>query len=209
MFSALQNPTGPPLDNVKGTMIQIKEANYGAGTIKSGGTLENKSPDKIGFSSGAGAIPTGAGGKNNFFIKVAEKKNDPHGLNSQNGYDNGKGGNQQKPQTFENKKLSQSYVVYHQMKKNLMQSNGVLGRGSRYQPGALGAQSPVSDENFDDQFLQLDNNVNKNPVTPFKDDPGMNALEQALQDHLNKEKYDPQSDNNFDKYHLRIKKVGN
>ena len=94
-------------------MIQIKGANYGAGTIKSGGTLENKSPDKIGFSSGAGAIPTAAGGKNNFFIKVAEKKNDPHGLNSQNGYDNGKGGNQQKPQTFENKKLSQSYVVYH------------------------------------------------------------------------------------------------
>ena len=37
----------------------------------------------------------------------------------------------------------------------------------------------------------------------------MNALEQALQDHLNKEKYDPQSETNFEKYHLRIKKVGN
>ena len=85
----------------------------------------------------------------------------------------------------------------------------MLGRGSRYQPGILGAQSPISDENFDDQFLQLDNNVNSNHITPSKEDRGMNALEQALQDHLNKEKYDPQSETNFEKYHLRIKKVGN
>ena len=49
-------------------------------------------------------------------------------------------------------------------------------------------------------------------MSPAKENSGMNALEQALQDHLNKEKYDPAKqlmDNNFEKYHLRIKKVGN
>jgi len=95
MFSALQNPTGPPLDNTKNTLMQIKGAPYGGGTVKSGSILDGKgdsrSPEKIGFNSGPG------GAKGNFFIKVTEKKNDPHGLNSQNGYDNGKGGNQQKP----------------------------------------------------------------------------------------------------------------
>jgi hypothetical protein len=70
----------------------------------------------------------------------------------------------------------------------------------------------MSEENFDDQFLQLDMNVNTtNQASPVKDS-GMNALEQALQDHLNKEKYDPGKalmDNNFDKYHLRVKNAGN
>ena len=97
------------------------------------------------------------------------------------------------------------------MKKNLMQTNGLIGRGSRYQPGIVGAQSPVSEENFDDQFLQLDNNVNSNQISPLKEDTGLNALEQALQDHLNKEKYDMSKqliDNNFEKYHLRIKNQG-
>ena len=72
------------------------------------------------------------------------------------------------------------------MKKNLMQTNGVLGRGSRYQPGgavAVNVQSPISDENFDDQFFQLDHTVNNtNTVdtgSPNKDDDkdGLNALE--------------------------------
>lgn len=132
----------------------------------------NRSPDKrsnMNFKN-----------NNNFFIKVSEKKNDPHKLNNQNGYNKNlisKPESEKKPQIFENKKLSQSYVVYHQMKKNLMQTNGVLGRGSRYQPGILGATSPVSEEHFDDQFLQLDSNVNKNQKSSIKEERGMNALE--------------------------------
>lgn len=69
----------------------------------------------------------------------------------------------------------------------------------------------MSEENFDEQFLQLDSNINTNvESSPMKEDRGnMNALEQALQDHLNKEKYDPIDNNNFDKYHLRAKNAGN
>lgn len=53
--------------------------------MKSDGTLngnkgDGRSPEKLGFNSGPGGIAGGA--KNNFFIKVTEKKNDPHGLNS-------------------------------------------------------------------------------------------------------------------------------
>ena len=68
--------------------MQIKGGNYGAGSsaIKSGVTPdgarippEGRSPEKL--AKGAG--PNGHGtAKNNFFIKVLEKKNDPHGLNS-------------------------------------------------------------------------------------------------------------------------------
>ena len=50
---------------------------------------------------------------------------------------------------FESKKLSQSFVVYHQMKKNLMQSAGVA-RGSRYQHPLLGQQPPLSEENIEE-----------------------------------------------------------
>ena len=101
-----------------------------------------------------------------------------------------------------------------------MQSNGVLGRGSRYQPGLLGPSLAqpgekvlMSEENFDEQFLQLDSNVNVNHRSPGKDESNqMNALEQALQDHLNKEKYEQNKqltlDNNYEKYHLRIKHAG-
>lgn len=64
------------------------------------------------------------------------------------------------------------------MKKNLMQTNGLIGRGSRYQPGILGAQSPMSEEHFDDQFLQLDNNFKPETTSsPMKEESGMNALE--------------------------------
>lgn len=89
MFSALQNPTGPPLDGTKGTgIMQMKGANYGAGStgIKSGVTPdgarlppEGRSPEKLGKGVGGNAHGTT---KNNFFLKVVEKKNDPHGLNS-------------------------------------------------------------------------------------------------------------------------------
>ena len=41
----------------------------------------------------------------------------------------------------------------------------------------------MSEENFDEQFLQLDSNVNVNHRSPGKDESNqMNALEQALQD---------------------------
>ena len=40
------------------------------------------------------------------------------------------------------------------------------------------------------------------------DGKGLNALEQALQDHLNKDKNKNITDNNFEKYHLRIKHQG-
>ena len=97
------------------------------------------------------------------------------------------------------------------MKKNLMQVNGVF-RGSRYHPGLVSnAQpaTPLSEEHFDEQFLQLDNSVQ--PAQHKEEPNGMNALEQALQDHLNKEKYEHQkkesNGENYEKYHLRIKKV--
>ena len=75
------------------------------------------------------------------------------------------------------------------IKKNLLQTNGVQ-RGSRYHFGLVSnmqPRTPVSEENFDDQFLLLDNKkqINDNSID---ENNGMNALEQALQDHLNKEK---------------------
>lgn len=56
--------------------------------------------------------------------------------------------------------MSQSFVVYHQMKNNLMQTNGIC-RGSRYQPPLIvgrpisDIQSPLSEENFEEQFNSL------------------------------------------------------
>ena len=71
----------------------------------------------------------------------------------------------------------------------------------------------MSEEIFDEQFLQLDSNVNVNQASPGKDESDqMNALEQALQDHLNREKYDQNKqltlENNYEKYHLRITNAG-
>lgn len=65
--------------------------------------------------------------------------------------------NRRNPQpAFESKKLSKSIVVYHQMKNNLMQSQGV-SRGSRYNHGMANAM--LSEENFEEHFnsLLLDN----------------------------------------------------
>lgn len=71
---------------------------------------------------------------------------------------------------FEGKKLSQSFVVYHQMKKNLMQSNG-FARGSRYYPpGVAGGNRveapPLSEENLEEQLnsLLLDTTVDAVPA---------------------------------------------
>ena len=50
------------------------------------------------------------------------------------------------------KKLSKSIVVYHQMKKNLVQSQG-LQKGSRYQHGMVSAM--LSEENFEEHFNSL------------------------------------------------------
>ena len=56
---------------------------------------------------------------------------------------------------LESKKLSQSFVVYHQMKKNLMQTTGA-NRGSRYYPpGLSGPKAPVSQENVEEQLNTL------------------------------------------------------
>ncbi len=110
--------------------------------------------------------------------------------------------------------MSQSFVVYHQMKNNLMQTNGIC-RGSRYQPPLMvvrpipDAQSPLSEENFEEHFnsLLLDiHSNNKSLPNEAGDDKNMNALEQALQDHLNKDKIDNRAEN-YEKYLLRIKNV--
>ena len=85
MFSALQNPTGPPLDQHGKGLISIKANNYG--NVKSGGTLENVNNKDIGDVNRSPDKRNNMNFKNNIFIKVTEKKNDPHKLNNQNGYD--------------------------------------------------------------------------------------------------------------------------
>ena len=89
-----------------------------------------------------------------------------------------------------------------------MQQDG-FARGSRYCPPGVAGQTrihevpPLSEENLEEQLnsLLLDTTANDEPVagTHSVEHPsgGLNALEQALQDHLNKEKgYDksPQVD---------------
>ena len=107
MFSALQNPTGPPLS-------QYGDAKHNGHGIRSGGALSQDDhqqmmgqpnsatiyPNQDEDAGGAGSRSPNKRGnanfKNNLFIKVTDKRNDPHGLNSQHGFDGKMSGNQGK-----------------------------------------------------------------------------------------------------------------
>lgn len=117
MYTALQNPTGP-LETHGKDLVSIRGNNYG--NVKSGGTLDPFHGEASVATDGTLSLPERRENpqhNKNFFYKVSEKKNEAQRLNNEKLSNNKQAlptvESVKKTTAFENKKLSQSYVVYH------------------------------------------------------------------------------------------------